>query len=400
MQRSDDAATQRSDDECAALQPSDALDDDGIMRSSSKPQTDDKERWSKSPLAQLRNAGVLGEEGVKWCSLALLVVQNSSMFVVLRYTRSPERKGRMYLTVVVVLIVELVKFALCLALLAFEKPQSMREYFSRLHRGLWVERSETLKLGIPAVCYAVQNNLVFIAVSNLSAAAAQVLYQMKTLSTALFTVTVLGRSFLPAQWASFLLLPVGVALVQSEDGNSTHGSTGASPALGVAAALAAATLSGFAGVYLEKMFTSGGASLWLRNVQLGLFAIPLQVLAIVQSESKAVYKHGLFQGFHASTWLVVAIQAGGALLTAVVIKYAGNVLKTFATVLALLSTCIWSMLLFDFHPTLLFALGVLITVFSILLYSRPHDFQRVMERLRTAIESPTANTAQHLPATV
>ena len=31
------------------------------------------------------------------------------------------------------------------------------------------------------------------------------------------------------------------------------------------------------GVFLEKMFTTGSTSLWMRNVQLGIFAIPLQV---------------------------------------------------------------------------------------------------------------------------
>ena len=94
-------------------------------------------------------------------------------------------------------------------------------------------------------------------------------------------------------------------------------------------------------VYLEKMFTSGGTSLWLRNIQLCLFAIPLQVVAIAQFDGRAVHNHGLMQGFHASTWLIVAVQVVGALCTAVVIKFAGNVLKTFATVLALLCTCAW-----------------------------------------------------------
>ena len=89
------------------------------------------------------------------------------------------------------------------------------------------------------------------------------------------------------------------------------------------------------------MFTSGGTSLWIRNIQLCLFAIPLQVLAIVQMDGRAVRNHGLLQGFHASTWLIVAVQVIGSLCTAVVIKFAGNVLKTFATVLALLCTCGW-----------------------------------------------------------
>ena len=61
----------------------------------------------------------------------------------------------------------------------------------------------------------------------------------------------------------------------------------------------------------------------------------------------------------------------GALLTAFVIKFAGNVLKTFATVLALLCTCFVSTALFDFQPTALFALGVATTAVSIWLYASP-----------------------------
>merc|ERR1712100_915818 len=106
------------------------------------------------------------------------------------------------------------------------------------------------------------------------------------------------------------------------------------------------------------MFTSGGTSLWMRNVQLGLFAIPLQCIAIAQVDGQRVMRRGLVQGFHTSTWVVVAVQVVGALCTAVVIKFAGNVLKTFATVLTLLLTCCSSMVLFDFHPTQLFFEGI------------------------------------------
>ena len=136
-------------------------------------------------------------------------------------------------------------------------------------------------------------------------------------------------------------------------------------------ALLAAGLSGFAGVYLEKMFTSGSTSLWTRNVQLCLFAIPLQIFAVVQWDGDVVAQNGLLQGFRASTLAVVTVQVGGALLTAFVIKFAGNVLKTFATVLALLCTCSISTFLFDFNPTVLFHVGVTITALSICMYAYP-----------------------------
>ena len=108
--------------------------------------------------------------------------------------------------------------------------------------------------------------------------------------------------------------------------------------MGIAAAAAAATLSGFAGVYLEFMFLHGSASLWarlhtrhtppsdsaathpltphpsrrcrqVRNVQLGLFGVPLQALAVWQHEAAHVRRHGLLRGFRRSTWAVVLIQA-------------------------------------------------------------------------------------------
>jgi len=274
----------------------------------------------------------------------------------------------MYLTSAVVLVVELFKMGICLGVLAMQGPSKLLPAL-RLH--LWTERDQTLRLAIPAFCYSLQNNLVFIAISNLSAAAAQVLYQLKTLTTALFSVLLLGRSFQPSQWASFVMLGLGVVLVQTQDAKSASAPTGASPMVGVVAALSAAGLSGFAGVYLEKMFTSGSTSLWMRNVQLALFSIPLQLVAIAQWDLQAVRDNGLLQGFQASTWAVVAVQVGGALLTAFVIKFAGNVLKTFATVLALLCTCLVSTFMFDFTPTPLFGLGVTATAGSIWLYARP-----------------------------
>lgn len=104
------------------------------------------------------------------------------------------------------------------------------------------------------------------------------LYQGKTLSTAFFSVLLLSKRFSWSQWLSFVLLSVGIALVQTQDaksssaptgGGTTRGSlrppgrchalplstlaarAGASPLLGVVAVLSAATLSGLAGVYLE-----------------------------------------------------------------------------------------------------------------------------------------------------
>ena len=110
-------------------------------------------------------------------------------------------------------------------------------------------------------------------------------------------------------------------------------------------------------------------------MQLTLFTLPLQTLTVYQSDYARLVAHGPLHGFWASTWGVVAIQVAGGLLIAVVIKYAGNILKTFAAVLAILATCLVSyllpQLLGGFVATPIFCLGVVTVIGSIGLYAKP-----------------------------
>lgn len=62
------------------------------------------------------------------------------------------------------------------------------------------------------------------------------------------------------------------------------------------------------------------------------------------------------------------MQAGGGLLVAVVVKYADNILKGFATSLSIIVSCIASIYLFDFHLTLQFAFGAFLVIVAIFLY--------------------------------
>jgi len=320
---------------------------------------------NSNKAAPAAKQGLGGYEHIlKYSALFLLVFQNSGLFVLTRYTRVTD--GPMYLSTVVVLLTEVAKLVFCLMMVCSD---GLRPGLERLRQELWHDRVVTSQLSIPALCYTIQNNLVFLAVANLSAAAAQVLYQSKTLSTAFFSVLLLSKKFSLLQWLSFVMLSAGVVLVQSQDAKSATTPTGGSALLGVCAALGAAGLSGFAGVYLELMFTSGASSLWMRNVQLCFFSIPLQMLAVMTQDTAVLKAHGLFYGFHQSTWALVALQFAGGMLAAVVIKYAGNILKTFATVLAILCTCFISIPLFSFQPTPLFWGGVFVVSLSVWMYA-------------------------------
>lgn len=76
----------------------------------------------------------------------------------------------------------------------------------------------------------------------------------------------------------------------------------------------------FAGVFLERMLKGTKTTLWVRNIQLCLFSVPLQLVAIAQQDYAAVSQRGLLGGFGHMAWAVVAINTGGGLLVAVVIK--------------------------------------------------------------------------------
>ena len=61
-------------------------------------------------------------------------------------------------------------------------------------------------MSIPAALYCAQNNLQYVAVSNLEGPTFQLLTQLKILTTAMFSVIMLKRSLALHQWTSLFVL--------------------------------------------------------------------------------------------------------------------------------------------------------------------------------------------------
>ena len=68
-------------------------------------------------------------------------------------------------------------------------------------------------------------------------------------------------------------------------------------------------------------------------------------------------KYGFFYGYDLIVVSVVLLQAIGGLVVAVVVKYADNILKGFAASFSIITSCIISIFVLDFEPTLLFLFG-------------------------------------------
>uniref|UniRef100_A0A3Q2PR65 Solute carrier family 35 member A3b n=2 Tax=Fundulus heteroclitus TaxID=8078 RepID=A0A3Q2PR65_FUNHE len=348
--------------ECASPDPQDAAD----VKLASNPSVNSDKESSATVMATAQPSRL------KYLSLGVLVVQTTSLVLTMRYSRTLKEDGPRYLASSAVVSAEILKIFTCTLLVLMENNYSVRAMALLLKEEIVNKPMETMKLAVPAGIYTLQNNLLYVALSNLDAATYQVTYQLKILTTALFSVSMLGKKLGLYQWLSLLLLMAGVTLVQwpSESAGEQKVLTAGSQLVGVVAVLMACMSSGFAGVYFEKILKETKQSVWVRNIQLGLFSFVFGFIGMMVYDGRSVTQSGMFQGYNAITCTVVALQAVGGLVVAVVIKYADNILKGFATsVSIILSTLISYFLLNDFNPTSLFFLGAVLVIAATFLYS-------------------------------
>jgi UDP-sugar transporter A1/2/3 len=306
---------------------------------------------------------------IKYAALALLVLQNTFLVIFMHYSRTNKAvsDGKLYASSTAVATMEIVKFVSCLAVITVDKS-SIGGLWSALKEEVISHPMEIVRLSVPSIVYAIQNNLLYFALSHLDAATFQVGYQVKIMTTAVFSVLMLGRSLSSWQWISLVLLTLGVSLAQLSATNKKENQE--NTVLGIIAVLCAAVTSGFAGVYFEKLLKNAGTSLWIRNIQMGIPSMIAAFLGIYFSgELPQVYNSGFFYGYNSIVIIVILLQAVGGLIVAVVVKYADNILKGFAASFSIVTSCILSYFFFDFHPNVEFLFGALLVNVSMYLYS-------------------------------
>uniref|UniRef100_A0A8C1V5Y0 Solute carrier family 35 member A3b n=1 Tax=Cyprinus carpio TaxID=7962 RepID=A0A8C1V5Y0_CYPCA len=240
----------------------------------------------------------------KYVSLGVLVLQTTSLVLTMRYSRTLQSEGPRYLASSAVVCAEVLKIVACMLLVFRDHSFSVRALNQVLREEIINKPLLTLKLAIPSGIYTLQNNLLYVALSNLDAAT--------------------------YQW------PTEVTSVTNQEDL-----TAGSQLMGLLAVLVACFSSGFAGVYFEKILKESKQSVWVRNIQLGLFGLIFGLGGVFVYDGERVRENGLFQGYNGLTWTVVALQALGGLVIAAVITYADNILKGFATSISIiLSTLI------------------------------------------------------------
>ncbi|KAJ1618945.1 nucleotide-sugar transporter-domain-containing protein, partial [Pavlovales sp. CCMP2436] len=298
--------------------------------------------------------------------LTLLVVQNAVTALLVRWTRVPRLNVPMYYDSTAVLCTELIKIPMCAAMMLYTLGptgalKDLREGFS--------DPKEILRLAVPAICYTMQNFLFYISLTALSASTYQVLSQTKTLATACFWVTMLGGRLVPRQWAALTILVAGVSAVQLDGVGVGVGATG-SQLVGVAAVVCSSLLSGFANVYFEKLVKTTPTSIWVRNLQLCFFGVP-QAMILMLKDSGSIATTGALLGFDGAVFTAVALKALGGLVVASTVKFADSLLKSFATAVSIIVTCLISIPLYRTYPSFQFVWGVALVIASLFMYNVP-----------------------------
>uniref|UniRef100_A0AC35U6R1 UDP-galactose/UDP-N-acetylglucosamine transporter srf-3 n=1 Tax=Rhabditophanes sp. KR3021 TaxID=114890 RepID=A0AC35U6R1_9BILA len=311
--------------------------------------------------------------------LIWLTFQNSAHNLLIRYSRARDVSEMFYATSAV-FNTELIKLVICLYMVLHESG-SISAMLRQISAQVIHQPYDTLKVCVPAMIYIVQNNLFYLAASHLDAASFMITSQIKIFTTALFSVVMLRKTLMRTQWFALLILFVGVSLVQMQTGTTSSGDDSQKPFVGLMAVIVACCLSGFAGVYFEKILKgSAPVSIWMRNVQMSIFSIPVSFLGMFMQDGAAIMSNGIYYGYDPVVWVTVFWYGVGGLSVAVCIKYADNIAKNFATSVSIILSTIGSMWLFAFVPSAMFSIGASLVIFSIFLYSSTSMFVNLLKK--------------------
>ena len=130
--------------------------------------------------------------------------------------------------------------------------------------------------------------------------------------------------------------------------------------------------SGFASVYFEKVLKGHGSSetsLWIYQARMAFSGLIFALIMMILNDGHQVVEKGFFYGYNSWTVFSVFWQGLGGLLVAMVIKYADNILKSFATSISIIFTYYFSYLIFGSTLTLTVIIGSLVVILSVFLYN-------------------------------
>ncbi len=331
---------------------------------------------------------------MKFVCLASLTFQNAAYVQLFKYSRL-DLQENLFITSTAVCMAEVLKlFFSFFLMVTFDN--SPEEIYSFFYNSIIKRPLDTLNMCVPAATYVVMTNLMYVSQSNLDVITYQIVNQMKIPATVFLSMIFLRSRFRKLQYLSVLILMVGATIVQVSDieerpvrvrtKDATWRMFLSNKTVGIVTGLVASILSGFSGVYFERILKSTNASVWARNVQLSVLSIPPALLTSFTKDWSMIEKHGFFHGYTGIVWLVIFLQAFGGLIVALSVKLADNVSKGYATSASIIVSGISSTIIFHYKLDYIFACGAALVVLSIPLYTCSFKWDSKIEPVKIDVE--------------
>ncbi|XP_021757613.1 CMP-sialic acid transporter 1-like isoform X1 [Chenopodium quinoa] len=247
---------------------------------------------------------------------------------------------------------------------------------------------------IPSVIYLIHNNVQFATLTYVDTSTYQIMGNLKIVTTGILFRLFLKKKLTNLQWMAIILLAVGTTTSQVKGcGASSCDSLLSAPIQGYMFGILSACLSALAGVYTEFLMKKNNDNLYWQNVQFYTFGTIFNLARLVLDDFTSGFEKGpwwqrLFDGYSMATWLVVLNLGSSGLLVSWIMKYADNIVKVYATSMAMLLTMLLSVYLFEFKPTLQLFLGIIICMMSLHMYFAPPN---VLVELPVMAKSEHAN---------
>lgn len=243
----------------------------------------------------------------------------------------------------------------------------------------------------PAAVYTISNNITYFALSEMTPAMYNLLMNIKIPLTGLMTFVFLKYEMSQRFVISFLVLFASTTLASL---NFTDNISLDVSAIGLLYMLIYTMCSSGGAVLMEYItkIKFKSQDIYIQNIKFSLMSVLCNAIVIL------VKFKAPFTNLVPLHWIVVVISGIYGLITAIVIKYGGSILKTYSVSCSVFLSALLSYLVWDTTFSWNFFIGSICCVYAVHLYvnelyflknSRAHDVQEVYMESDLVEEDPT-----------
>ncbi|XP_076103172.1 putative UDP-sugar transporter protein SLC35A4 [Mytilus galloprovincialis] len=231
-----------------------------------------------------------------------------------------------------------------------------------------------LPFSIPAILYAINNNMAIHMQLHMDPTSYQVLSNMKIGVTAVLYRIIIGRRLSKIQWFALGILTIA-GLFDSYGGYSSQSRSVTEIHItltGLIMMISYCSISGFAGVYSEYILKRHiKMSLHLQNMLLYIFGVCVNgIIWFIHelSNPEIEDRFSLFRGYTGLTVVIILSQALNGLIMSSIMKYASNITRLFIISCSTLITAVLSVLVFGTTLNMYFVMSAVLVCVAIYIF--------------------------------